>query len=70
MLEKGKLYRVNDYAMSEKCRFCETNHLITQDHGWLWMWDGEKYGRFYELRSLATGTTTEFLEEELEAADA
>ena len=70
MLEKGRLYRVNSYALSEKCMFRETNHKIVREHGYLWVWRGESESRFYEMHSLATEATTQFLEEELEEADA
>jgi hypothetical protein len=70
-LEVGKIYRVNDYAVSDDARFAEENRAVTKQHGWIWVceqpWDKET--SVYECRSLATGYIERFTKEELEAAD-
>jgi hypothetical protein len=73
-MEKGKLYRVTSYAY-ETDREVQTE---VKRGGWLYIWEGEMADddlgaddhTFYICRSLATGDTQQFLEEELEAADA
>ena len=77
MLEKGKLYRVSDYAMSDEAQYQGENERVVRNHGWLWMYEGNPYPvqhpeaekRFW-LLSVATGEQLWFTEEELEAADA
>jgi hypothetical protein len=73
-MERGKLYRVTSYAY-ETDREVQTE---VKRGGWLYIWEGERSDgdddydehTFYICRSLATGDTQQFLEEELEAADA
>jgi len=72
-MKRGKLYRVTSYAY-------ETEEEVQKEvkfGGWLYIWEGERTDddgeedehTFYICRSLATGDTQQFLEEELEAAD-
>jgi hypothetical protein len=72
-MERGKLYRVTSYAYATE----EEVRTEVKRGGWLYMWEGEMTDderdedehTFYICRSLATGDTQQFLEEELEAAD-
>ena len=75
-MKKGKLYRVNNYALSDEALYSDTNRELVRDCGYLWVWQGKKKPSlldkstiFYRLVSVATGDETEFLPEELEAAD-
>jgi hypothetical protein len=72
MLEKGKLYRIRNYAARQ-----HANEVIVENHGWLWIYDND--GVYlgpsgaplrYWLHSVATGAVLWFEERELEAADA
>jgi hypothetical protein len=73
MLEKGKLYRVSNYAYENEE---EVRHEVARG-GWLCVWEGSitdnddgNATNFYICRSVATGEEQQFLPEELEAADA
>ena len=69
-MEPGKLYRVNDYAVSNEARWAPQNHMLVQEHGWLWVWDGSRtQAGDHMLRSVATGDLHLWLRDELEAAD-
>jgi hypothetical protein len=70
MLNEGQLYRVNSYALSTEAPHLYQNRRIVRDHGYLWVWEGERNGdAVYMCRSLATGETEHFYPDELEAAD-
>jgi hypothetical protein len=77
MLEIGKLYRVSDYAVSDEAQHQGENEHVVENHGWLWIYEGNPYPTQYSdsnerfwLRSVATGEELWFEEEELEVADA
>ena len=73
MLEQGKLYKVNDFALSDSSIHCSANGRIVTDDGYLWVWEGERDGEApsdgYLCRSLATGETQTFYPEELETSE-
>jgi hypothetical protein len=74
MLEKGKIYRVTNYAVSPDAMHHEANKHHVNADGWLWVYEGLVMGepslRRYWLRSVATGEEAWFEEDELEGADA
>jgi hypothetical protein len=73
-MEPGKLYRVNDYAVSPQAEYVHRNREHVRDNGWLWVWTGDDRGtsnpEAHSMRSVATGSKAWFLTRELEAADA
>lgn len=77
MLKIGKLYKVNDYALSDEAEFGLENQFTVRDHGYLWMWEGKTNPATegdagsigYYCRSLATGETRTFFPEELETSE-
>jgi hypothetical protein len=74
MLNEGQLYRVNSYALSAKATHRYANERIIRDHGYLWIWEGERDGHDdpdagYLCRSLATGGTECFYPMELEPSE-
>jgi len=77
-MEKGKLYRVNDYALSNKAECAMSNRRVVKDHGYIWIYEGRNLSKDDEgddedaepyLRSVATGYIQWFYLDELEAAD-
>lgn len=59
-MEIGKLYRVNDYALSDRAECAISNRNIVKEHGYIWIYDGlspfeddEEDAEAY-LRSVAT----------------
>ena len=70
-MEKGKLYRVNDYAVSSAWEWSVQNRDLVAHYGYLWLWDGDfDDDANYMLRSLATGDLQLWYPSELEAVDA
>lgn len=73
-MEPGKLYRVNDYAVSDAADYAYRNRQHVRDDGWLWVWSEDDSGsdnpEAHSMRSVATGRYAWFLTSELEAADA
>lgn len=37
MLEKGKLYRINNYAVSDRASWSPQNRKLVARHGYLWL---------------------------------
>jgi len=74
-METGKIYRVNDFALSEHAQHRKLNRSIVKDHGYLWIREsnskeaGHEPTGDYFFRSLATGEVKTFYPFELEAAD-
>jgi hypothetical protein len=73
-MERGKLYRVNNYAVSDAADYARRNREHVRDNGWLWVWTGttedQATPEAHSMRSVATGSKAWFLTCELEAADA
>jgi hypothetical protein len=82
MMKKGKLYRVNDFALSDRAEYAVSNRNIVKDHGYIWIYEGPNLSEDDEenaeddeenaephLRSVATGEVQWFYLDELEAAD-
>jgi hypothetical protein len=71
MLEKGKLYRVNDYALSDEVMWYQHNRELVAHHGYLWLWEGERNKHDEpQLRAVSTGYVELWFPDELEGADA
>jgi hypothetical protein len=68
MLEKGKIYRVTNYAYENTLAV----RVMANRDGWLWVAEENQtdFDRLYQFRSVATGDTDSFLFRELEEADA
>jgi hypothetical protein len=69
-MEKGKLYRVKEDAMSSAWEWSVQNRKLVAHHGYLWLWKGDRDDDNYMLCSLATGDLQIWYPDELEAADA
>jgi hypothetical protein len=69
-MEKGKIYRVKEDAMSSSWEWSEQNKVLVECHGYLWLWKGDRDDDNYLLCSLATGELHLWYHAELEAADA
>lgn len=71
MPEKGKLYRINNYAVSDRAIWSPQNRELVAHHGYLWLWDGERDKNGDPvMTSVATGSAHMWLDYEVEAADA
>lgn len=74
-METGKVYRVNAYAVSRDCSFRGANRRYVELHGHLWVCEGRQPDHdeddpviFYNCRSVATGNTLSWTDEEMEEA--
>ena len=71
-MEEGKLYKVNDYALSSRAEFASQNQRGVDKYGYLWVATGRTApdnDEVHIMRSLATGETMLFFAFELEGAE-
>lgn len=73
MLTKGTLVQVKESALDSKDQYGDSNKVIVEEHGWLWIVDELDAARhdddplaLYSCRSLATGGVVHWFDCEIE----